>query len=754
MTAGRRSASRELGTLLKKGGSLSGHERNCGFLNLRGAQPQNARFANISAVSGLDFADDSRGLALVDWDYDGDQDILFSNRNAPRIRFMRNDGSNDNHFLALRLKGNGSNTNRDAIGARIELERMSSPDNGSPANPTGTSKRPPMIQTLRAGEGFISQNSKWIHFGLGADKDLQKATVLWPGGTTEEFSNLEPDQHYELIQGTGTAKSWKPPIGKHQLVAKPPNLPSPTEKARSPLVTLAPLPSLKYESFAGKSQIIKVGEGKPLLVNLWATWCLPCVKELKEFADQAEIIQQHNLEIVALSVDGLGSDEGDPAAAEKLIDKLGFPFEAGRATPQLLELLQEFHDSLIPLQKSLPIPSSFLIDAKGRLSVIYKGPVTAEQLITDLKHSSLNREERLAATIDMQGQTIQHPRVQNLMSRDDARSLFQIVRITQQSDLKAAKKTYEEIIRLAPDFAQAHSKLGVVCLQLGELDEAKQHLGNALDIDPNLATALYNMGVIAARSGDFSSAEKYFRKVVQANPRSTEAVFNLGLILLNQQKYQAAKAYLDKALELAPANANILYNHGNANAALNNHENAIHDYSMAIQIQPAFFAAYRNRAKSSMRLGKYDAANDDYTKAIELAPQNANLHFNRGQIRQILGNTEAALDDYETTIRLNPMHVMAYNNKAWLLATSSKGAIRNGEEAVANAERAMQMSKSKRHDILDTLAAAYAETGQYEKAVKWQRKAIDQAPEDAKKALTERLRIYQSHKPYRSSAPL
>ena len=752
MTAGRRSASKELGILLKKGGSLSGHERNCGFLNLHAAEPKSDRFANISAVAGLDFADDSRGLALVDWDYDGDQDIWFSNRNAPRVRLMRNNGTADNHFLALRLKGNGTTTNRDAIGARINLESMESPDSISANNPGAVPTRPPMIQTLRAGEGFISQNSKWIHFGLGTDKTHQKATVLWPGGTTEEFFDLQPNQHYELIQGTGTPHSWQPPKGKQELVAKPLSMPSPTEKARSPLVTLTPMPSFTYESFAGKSEVAKTGEGKPLLINLWATWCLPCVKELKEFTDQAEILKQHELEIVALSVDGLGSDKSDPAAAEKLIENLGFPFQAGQATPKLLDLFQEFHDSLIPLQKSLPIPSSFLIDAEGRLSVIYKGPVTVEQLITDLKHSSLNREERLAATINLRGQTIQHPRVQNLMSRDDARSLFQIVRITQQSDLRAAKKTYEKIIQLTPDFAQAHSKLGIVCLQLGELDKAKQHLGNALEIDPNLATALYNMGVIAARSGDFFSAEKYFRKVVQAKPRSTEAVFNLGLILLNQQKYQAAKTYLDKALALAPANANILYNHGNANAALNNHENAIHDYSMAIQIQPAFFAAYRNRAKSSMRLGKYDAANDDYTKAIELAPQNANVHFNRGQIRQILGNTEAALEDYETTIRLNPMHMMAYNKKAWLLATSSKGGIRNGKEAVANAERAMQMSKSKRYDFLDTLAAAYAENNQFQKATEYERKAIEQAPESARPPLAERLKLYQSGKPYRTPA--
>ena len=749
MTAGRRSASRELGTLLKKGGSLSGHERNCGFLNLHGAEPQNDRFANISAVSGLDFADDSRGLALVDWDYDGDQDIWFSNRNAPRIRLMRNNGSAENHFLALRLKGNGTNTNRDAIGARIELESIHGPDSVSSTNPQATSTRPPMIQTLRAGEGFISQNSKWVHFGLGTEKHLQKAIVLWPGGTTEEFSNLEPDQHYELIQGTGTAQSWQPPIGKHQLVAKSPNLPSPTEKARSPLVTLAPLPSFKYESFAGKSKVLKVGEGKPLLINLWATWCLPCVKELKEFTDQAEILQQHDLEIIALSVDGLGSDKGDPATAEKLIDKLGFPFTAGRATPQLLDLLQEFHDSLIPLQKSLPIPSSFLIDAQGRLSVIYKGPVTVDQLVADLKHSSLNREERLAATVDLLGQTIQHPRVQNLMGRDDARSLFQIVRITQRTDPRAAKKTYEEIIRLAPDFAQAHGKLGIICLQLHQEKLAEKHLLEAVRLDPTLAAALYNLGAMNARAGRTSDAEQYFRRTIESNPNLTEAHFNLAVILFNQRNFSAAKSHLDKALALKPNNVQILYKRGFVNAALGQYEMAVRDYSAVIQVRPDFSAAYKGRAKASALMQHYKSAVRDLSKLIQLQPQDADAFYTRGKIHQTQGQMKKALDDYTKVIQLLPNHLMAHNNAAWILATSSQQNIRDAKRAVASAQQACNTSQSDRYDFLDTLAAAYAEDKQFQKAIESQTKAIALAPEGSKPELLTRLKLYQADKPFR-----
>ena len=75
--------------MMKGGRSFSANERNCCFLNMGAAPAAAGRFANISAVSGLDYPDDGRAVALVDWDQDGDLDMWISNRNAPRLRLMR-----------------------------------------------------------------------------------------------------------------------------------------------------------------------------------------------------------------------------------------------------------------------------------------------------------------------------------------------------------------------------------------------------------------------------------------------------------------------------------------------------------------------------------------------------------------------------------------------------------------------------------------------------------------------------------------
>ena len=166
--------------LLRQGHSFSGFEPNCVYLNCRGS-----RFANVSSVTGLDFPDDGRALGVTDWDQDGDLDVWMGNRTGPRLRLMRNstiDGSRhhtDHGYVAFRLRGTESN--RDAIGARVTVELA--PRAGSSPSPAS----PKLIQTLRAGDAFLSQSSKWLHFGLGSDTDVAKVEVRWPSGTRGKF---------------------------------------------------------------------------------------------------------------------------------------------------------------------------------------------------------------------------------------------------------------------------------------------------------------------------------------------------------------------------------------------------------------------------------------------------------------------------------------------------------------------------------------------------------------------------------------
>ena len=173
----------EINELLDSGASLSGHERNCFFLNTG-----DGHFATASATSGFDFYDDARAVAKCDWDQDGDLDLFFANRTAPRLRFLKNTASNAGNKLSVRLVGTTSN--RDAIGARIILH-------------SGDRK---ILRGLRAGEGFLGQSSKWLHFGLGESETIDSIDVHWPGGSMETFNDLKPNTRIILQQGNKLAK--------------------------------------------------------------------------------------------------------------------------------------------------------------------------------------------------------------------------------------------------------------------------------------------------------------------------------------------------------------------------------------------------------------------------------------------------------------------------------------------------------------------------------------------------------------------
>ena len=177
--------------LLRSGRSFSGREKNCAYLNLGGK-----RFANVSAISNFDAPLDGRALAVSDWDQDGDLDVWMTNRNGPRARFLVNSyadsRTSDANFLALRLQSTSPSSNRDAIGARVRVKLLG--QDGA------------LLRTVRAGEGYLSQSSRWLHFGLGAATQIESIEITWPDGQAEVVPPPPINAHYHVTQGSGSRR--------------------------------------------------------------------------------------------------------------------------------------------------------------------------------------------------------------------------------------------------------------------------------------------------------------------------------------------------------------------------------------------------------------------------------------------------------------------------------------------------------------------------------------------------------------------
>jgi len=356
-----------MGTMLKQGRSFSGHERNCCFLNLG-----DGRFADVSSATQFDLDCDGRGLAAVDWDHDGDLDYWLSSRTGPVVRYLQNQLASNAHFLNVRLEGRSCN--RDAIGARLELYVPSRP-------------LPWAIQTLKAGEGYLAQSSKCLHFGLGDQTTIDRVVVHWPGGQREVFEQIDVDSRCLLIQGTGKAEtSTSPPrninLPQQQTIAKAVDH-AVRVVAHGPL----PLPPPTYEPFVG-AETEFVWPEKSVLVNLWATWCQPCLAELREFERQKQKLASIDLEVLALCVDETGerpSDNRSAANAASLLKKIAPSFAGGMATTSTVDLLDTVRRTLTSSETDLPLPCSFLVNGQGQVVAIYQGPVTVKMLVHDVK---------------------------------------------------------------------------------------------------------------------------------------------------------------------------------------------------------------------------------------------------------------------------------------------------------------------------------------------------------------------------------
>jgi Tfp pilus assembly protein PilF/peroxiredoxin len=609
----------ELSQMLKEGRSFSGHERNCCFLNTGGG-----RFATVSAVTGLDFPDDARALVAADWDEDGDLDLWISNRNAPRLRFMRNESPVGNRHLALRLLGDGIKTNRDAIGARIEVF----------ASPEGTGPR--RVKTLRAGEGFLAQSTKWVYFGLGDADRVDRVVVSWPGGIAESFAAIESNGRYLLEQGTGQARSIPVSARSLAIAPGPLELPEPSRVARIPLVTLVPMPSLEFVAFDGRRHTADFRAGRTVLVNLWASWCRPCLAELKELSAHAQALQQAGIEVLALSVDGVGDDGSSPEAAARTLARMKFPFSAGQATDSAIDLLQRCHNDLILLRRPLPIPSSFLVNSDGRIQCIYKGPVSVETVLDDSRRQFSEHSDRWRQAALLPGRTVDHPTIHKVALQGTMRTLYGSAAALQQDGrLADAAKTFRALLEHDAQCVEAHAALGQIETTLGNFEQALVHLRQILSINPHDPLAHNSMGLIAASRGDTTAALAHYQQAIEVAPGLAEVHNNLGSLLASQGRYGGARDAFERAIELDKEFADAETNLGGVFVALGDLGKAALHYENAIRIDPNHAEAFNNLGSILARQGKYDEAIGYYDKALKINPQYAEARKNRDRAKSV-----------------------------------------------------------------------------------------------------------------------
>ncbi len=251
---------------------------------------------------------------------------------------------------------------------------------------------------------------------------------------------------------------------------------------------------------------------------------------------------------------------------------------------------------------------------------------------------------------------------------------------------------------------------------LADFEEAVRH-------DNTKYKYFHNRGVSYGIAGELEKAQEDFEHCIRLERGFEKAYFNLGEVLF----------------------------------ALGKPDEAIRNYTRAVEIDPNDSDAYNARGFAYYETAKYRSAVEDFNRALQANSKNFKALTNRGIVYGDRGYHEQSIKDFQAAIEANPNFGPAYHAAAWFRATCPAERFRRADLALRSAEKAIELDgESARY--LDVLAAAQARSGEFEKAVQTQQRAIEMAnaeqmPKEKIELYNARLERYKNNKAWVDLAP-
>jgi tetratricopeptide (TPR) repeat protein len=396
---------------------------------------------------------------------------------------------------------------------------------------------------------------------------------------------------------------------------------------------------------------------------------------------------------------------------------------------------------------------------------------------------ALVKKERLDEAID------QFQRALKINPGDDLAHNDLGMALVQKEQLDAAIAQYQQALKINPDFDMAHFDLGIALAKKGQWDEAIVQYQRALEINPNYDLAHFNLGNAFSQKGKVDEAISQYQQTLKINPDFTLAHLDLGIALAKKGRLNEAIDQYLQALKINPDSDMARINLGNAFFHKGEVDEAITQYQQALKIKPDFDMAHLDLGIALDKNGRLDAAIDQFLQALKINPNYDLAHFNLGnaflqkgkvdeaisQYQQALktdpnlepaheslgyallqkGQLDEAIVHYERALEINPGNAGQCNHLAWRLATHPQASVRNGSKATELAQQLYRLSGGEDPTILQTLAAAYAETKRFPEAILTAQQALQLASARNNTALVKDLQkqieFYQAGEPFRDA---
>ena len=383
-----------------------------------------------------------------------------------------------------------------------------------------------------------------------------------------------------------------------------------------------------------------------------------------------------------------------------------------------------------------------------------------------------------------------------LAAKDDPKQLSRayILRAQLTEDKERKLGDFELAFKTDPSNSDAGLALALLYGESNQHEKAVEALQKLAERDSDNPTILAELAQELTNLKKYDEALKYCDDVIKQAPRNT-AGYNLrARIKVMKDDVPGAIKDLDEALAINANDLPALLMRSNLHASQGNEEQAKADIDKVLKQNPDLPQAYLLRsmiAAGKKRWGEAitdmqtllqtDPTNDEWRirlagyyvgdarprRAVDLLTQvldgirdendpekrevKADALRARGDALLSVGKHADAIKDYEEALKIDADDTGVLNNYAWVLATSPEDSVRNADKSIELGLKACNLTKYERPHILSTLAAGYAEKGDFETAKKWSAKAVELGAKDEEvdQQLKKELESYENKKPWR-----
>jgi protein O-mannosyl-transferase len=287
--------------------------------------------------------------------------------------------------------------------------------------------------------------------------------------------------------------------------------------------------------------------------------------------------------------------------------------------------------------------------------------------------------------------------------------------------------------------AYAHDNLGRALYDLGRQEDAMVHFRQALQINPRYAAAQNDLGLALFQMGQRDEGIIHLRQASQINPQDAKIHDHLGNALLSLGRTDEAIIQFRQALQINPKDADAENDLGFALFQIGQKDEAITHLRQALQINPQDGKRENNLGFALFQSGQQDEAIVHFQRVLQISPDDANARGILGRALLQAGREGEAIVQFQEALQINPRQPEIQNTLAWVLATAPLATLRDGRRAVALAEQVNQTAGGENPLYLRTLAAAEAEAGRFDDAVRTAQKARELAQAAGQSGLVEQL---------------